>query len=59
VDAPEMKRCPQCEEELKVMLLLGVAPDGYVCEKCEIYYNDNIEPLARVLIQQGDHLCTS
>jgi hypothetical protein len=43
------KRCPRCNAELQTLLLLGVVPDGYVCTHCELYYNDDLQPLARIL----------
>jgi DNA-directed RNA polymerase subunit RPC12/RpoP len=45
----EEKRCPECGEALKVLLFLGITPDGYVCERCKLYYNDDLRSLARVI----------
>jgi transcription initiation factor IIE alpha subunit len=45
----EEKNCPQCGEALKVLLYLGITPDGYVCERCHIYYSDDLKPLAYVV----------
>ena len=45
----EEQRCPKCGEVLKVLLFMGVQPDGYVCERCELWFNDELEPLARVI----------
>jgi hypothetical protein len=47
------KTCPQCGQVLKVLLFMGVQPDGYVCERCELYFNDDLKPLARVLFCDG------
>lgn len=49
----EEKRCPKCGEALKVLLFMGVQPDGYVCGRCELYYNDDLKPLARILFCDG------
>ena len=43
------KRCPRCDAELQTLLLLGVIPDGYVCVHCELYFSDDLKPLARIL----------
>ena len=45
---PDMK-CPQCGHDLKVMLFLGVEPDGFVCEICEVWFDDELKPLAEIL----------
>lgn len=44
------KTCPACNAPLKVLLFLGITPDGYVCETCQTYYNDDLKPLARMLV---------
>jgi len=49
----EEKTCPQCGEIMKVLLFLGVQPDGYVCERCEVWFNDELKPLAQVLFWKG------
>jgi hypothetical protein len=49
MEQPEVKRCPKCDAELKVMLLLGKVPDGYVCEACRIWYSDDLKPVAHVI----------
>jgi hypothetical protein len=51
--AKQQKRCPECGEVLKALLFLGSTPDGYVCERCEVYYGDELKPLARVLFCDG------
>lgn len=43
------KVCPQCGCALKVLLFLGVTPDGYVCEACRLYVSDDLQPLAHVI----------
>jgi ribosomal protein S27AE len=45
----EQKKCPQCGEALKVLLFLGITPDGYVCDRCQILYSENFQPLAHVI----------
>ena len=42
-------KCPQCGSILKVLLFLGVQPDGYVCETCKLWYSDDLKPLAAVI----------
>jgi len=44
------KKCPECGRELKVLLFLGVEPDGFVCEACKVWFEpENLRPLARVI----------
>jgi hypothetical protein len=43
------KRCPFCDASLQTLLLLGVVPDGYVCTHCQLYFDDDLKPLARIL----------
>ena len=43
------KICPNCNGELDVLLFLGISPDGYVCPKCQVYFNDDLKPLAMVI----------
>jgi hypothetical protein len=43
------KRCPLCNDLLQTMLLLNVMPDGYVCPRCELYFSDELIPLARFI----------
>ena len=50
----EKKYCPDpfkkgCREELKVLLFMGIVPDGYICPKCKMYYNWDLKPLAHVI----------
>lgn len=50
----EKKYCPDpfkngCHEELKVLLFMGIEPDGYVCQKCKIYFSEDLEPIAYVI----------
>jgi hypothetical protein len=47
------KACPTCGSVLEVLLFLGVQPDGYVCPTCQIYYNDDLQPGARVIGGEG------
>ncbi|MGE0682965.1 MAG: hypothetical protein AB7P69_18935 [Candidatus Binatia bacterium] len=50
-EAPtHIKTCPTCTAPLKVLLFLGITPDGYVCETCQMYFNDDLKPLARMLV---------
>ena len=51
--AKDETMCPQCGKVLKVLLFMGVQPDGYVCERCEVWFNDDLKPLARVLFGMG------
>jgi hypothetical protein len=37
----------------KSVLFMGIKPDGYVCERCELYDNDDLKPLGRVLFCNG------
>jgi hypothetical protein len=43
------KVCPRCGAVLETLLFLGVQPDGYVCATCQLYYTDNLKPIARVI----------
>ena len=45
-----LKVCPTCETVLEVLLFLGVFPDGYVCPMCQIYYDDDLRPVARKVL---------
>ena len=42
-------KCPECGNELKVLLFLGVEPDGFVCEICKVWIDDELKPLAKIL----------
>jgi hypothetical protein len=42
-------RCPLCNGLLQTLLLLNVVPDGYVCTNCQLYFSDDLKPLARIL----------
>lgn len=43
------KTCPQCGHTLKVLLFLSITPDGYVCETCQLYWSEDLQPLAHVI----------
>jgi rubredoxin len=44
------QKCPECGHELKILLFLGVEPDGFVCEICKVWFDpENLKPLAKVL----------
>lgn len=45
----EEQQCPQCGSVLKALLFLGITPDGYVCDRCHIYYSEDLKPLAHVV----------
>jgi len=49
----EEKQCPKCSEVLRVLLFLGVQPDGLVCQQCHIWYTDDLQPLAYVIGEEG------
>jgi hypothetical protein len=49
----EEKKCPQCSEALKVLLFLGITPDGYVCDRCHLYYSEDVKPRAYVIGEGG------
>jgi hypothetical protein len=49
----EEQHCPQCGSLLKVLWFLGVQPDGYVCEPCQIWLTDDLQPLAQVIEEGG------
>jgi DNA-directed RNA polymerase subunit RPC12/RpoP len=48
----ELKRCPTCGSILKVLLFLGVQPDGYVCKRCHTYYAEDLTPLALMIEEE-------
>jgi len=43
------KTCPQCGEVLKTLLFMGLQPDGYVCDQCQVHYSDELKPLAHII----------
>jgi hypothetical protein len=45
----ETKQCPTCSDTLRVLLFLDVQPDGYVCERCKVWFDDELKPLAQVM----------
>ena len=49
MEQDELKVCPQCGETLKVLLFLNMFPDGYVCDQCKLWFNDDLEPRAVVI----------
>jgi hypothetical protein len=46
--------CPRCGAALQTLLFLGVRPDGYVCATCELYYTEDLKPVARVIGGETD-----
>jgi hypothetical protein len=40
-------KCPECGNGLKVLLFLGVEPDGFVCEICRVWFDDTLKALAK------------
>jgi DNA-directed RNA polymerase subunit RPC12/RpoP len=44
-----VKACPQCGHALKVLLFLGITPDGYGCETCQLYLSEDLQPLAHII----------
>lgn len=52
-------KCPLCEknDRVKSLLFMGVQPDGYVCERCSLYFDmfeDGAQALATVISAEGD-----
>ena len=45
----EEQHCPTCGEVLKVLLFMGVTPDGYVCEQCQVWFTPDLQPLAKII----------
>ena len=43
------KTCPQCGKVLKTLLFMGLQPDGYVCDTCQVHYSDELKPLAHII----------
>lgn len=43
------KTCPQCGQALKTLLFLSITPDGYVCETCQLYLSQDLQPLAHLI----------
>lgn len=43
------KFCPECGTKLKPLLFMGVQPDGWICDHCNLWLNDNLHPLAVVI----------
>lgn len=41
--------CPQCGNELNVLLFMGKQPDGYVCDRCGVWLSENLKRLAHVI----------
>lgn len=49
-EGERIAECPKCEDQLlKVMMFMGVEPDGYVCEKCKLYFGKDFKVLAQML----------
>jgi hypothetical protein len=42
-----MKWRPECGSPLKVLLCMGVIPDGYVCTHGGLYLNEALHKVAR------------
>ena len=43
------KVCPTCGTVLEVLLFMGIQPEGYVCPRCSIHYDDDLRPGATAI----------
>lgn len=47
--------CPYCNNELRVLLFMGVQPDGYICDTCRLWLdNTDLHPLATVIMAKKE-----
>jgi hypothetical protein len=47
--AREERTCPDCNNPLKPPTAFNIGPQGHVCEGCRMYYDRDLNPLARIL----------
>jgi len=45
----EERTCPDCLEPLKSPAAFNIGPLGHVCEGCLMYYDQDLNPIARLL----------
>jgi hypothetical protein len=45
----EERNCPDCNTPLQPPAVFNVGPHGHVCEGCRMYYDANLNPIARIL----------
>jgi hypothetical protein len=47
--AREARTCPDCLEPLKPPATRNIGPHGHVCEGCMMYYDADLNPIAKIL----------
>ena len=45
----EERTCPDCNNPLQPPAVFNIGPHGHVCEGCRMYYDANLNPIARIL----------
>jgi hypothetical protein len=43
------RNCPDCNNPLEPPAAFNIGPQGHVCEGCRTYYDQDLNPLARLL----------
>lgn len=41
--------CPDCNTPLQVLLFMGEIPEGFVCPKCQVFFDFEIKKLASII----------
>jgi hypothetical protein len=45
----EERTCPDCNNPLQSPKTFNIGPHGHVCEGCRMYYDQDLNPIARIL----------
>ena len=45
----EERTCPDCNNPLKPPAAANIGPQGHVCEGCMMYYDRDLNPVAKIL----------
>lgn len=45
----EERTCPDCNTPLQPPAVMQIVPQGHVCEGCRTYYDQDLNPIARML----------
>ena len=45
----EERNCPDCNNPLQPPTGFQIVPQGHVCEGCRTYYDQDLNPIARIL----------
>lgn len=41
--------CKQCGQPVKVLLFMGLQPDGFVCDHCHLYYSEDMKIIGTII----------